>query len=287
MKCPRTIGVFHTDTHAGLKVALLNPETVLFAEDEAGNLVPWRPSLTASQEYLWKLYQGNIVDAISIADKAPMLVGHLGDECNGNKYPQMLVSTRMADQVIMADYNARPWFGYAGLKHYRQVIGTQAHNFGEGSSGLLLCETLSARYPGVDIKPLYHGLLTYEGITIDYAHHGPFPGSRIWLRGNSPRFYLRDLMLRSIMRGEAPPRLVLRGHYHYPVYEKLEEQGYVSELYLLPSYSMFNDHSIQATQSADEISHGLIVFEFEDGKILREHRLYKKLNIRTREVINV
>lgn len=285
IKRPRSIGVFHTDTHAGLKVALLNPETVLYAEDEAGNLVPWRPSLTASQDYLWALYQGNIANAIAIADGAPMLVGHLGDECNGNKYPQMLVTTRMSDQIIMADFNARPWFNYPGLMHYRQVIGTQAHNFGEGSSGLLLCETLSARYPGVDIKPLYHGLLSYAGIDIDYAHHGPFPGSRTWLMGNSARFYLRSLMLASIKHGEIPPRLVLRGHYHTPVYEKLEEGGYTSELYLLPSYSMFNDHATQATQSADIISHGLVVFEFEDGEILRAHRLYKELNIRTKEVI--
>lgn len=284
-KRPRSIGVVFTDTHAGLKVALLNPETVLFAEDEAGNLVPWSPSLTASQEYLWNLYQENVSEAIKIADGAEMIVIHLGDECNGNKYPQMLVTTRMADQVVMADYNARPWFGYAGLKHYRQVVGTQAHNFGEGSSGILLCETLRARYPGVDISPLYHGLLTYGGIGIDYAHHGPFPGSRNWLRGNVARFYLRDLMQRSMVRGEIPPRLVLRGHYHTPVYELLEESGHTSELYVLPSYSMFTDHASQATQSMDEISHGLIVFEFEDGKVLREHRLYKKLNIRTKEVI--
>jgi hypothetical protein len=279
----RSIAVFHSDTHAGMKFALLNPETVLEMEDEKGNLVPWTPELTASQKYLWKIYTEQVEEAFRIADGAPMLVGHLGDECDGNKYPQSKVSSRLSDQIVMADFNARPWFKYPQLKFYRQVVGTQAHNFGEGSSGLLLCNMLWARYPGIDIKPLYHGLLTFGGVSIDYAHHGPYPGSRDWLKGNVARFYLRDLMIRSIKRGENPPRLVLRGHYHQSVHEMLEDSGYLSELYVLPSYSMLNDHAVQATQSADEISHGLVVFEIEDGKILREHRLYKKLDIRTKE----
>lgn len=281
----RSIAVWHSDTHAGLKVALMNPETVLFDEDEHGDAVPYHPSLTASQEYLWRLYERNIEKVKEISGKSPILVGHLGDECNGNKYPRLLVSTRLSDQIVMADWNARPWFELPNVKYYRQVVGTEAHNFGEGSSPILLVQILTSRYPGIDISNCYHGLINFKGVTMDVAHHGPGPGSRDWLKGNVARYYLRDVMLRDLKRGQVPPRLVLRGHYHTPVYEYLEDTGCISELYVLPSYSMFGDHALQVTQSKDRICHGLIVFEIEDGKILRTHRLYEELDVRTREEI--
>jgi len=73
-----------------------------------------------------------------------------------------------------------------------------------------------------DIKMCQHGLLDIDGVTIDYAHHGPFPGSRSWLKGNIARYYLRDLMMREIMNGNSPPKLVVRAHYHTPVEEYLK-----------------------------------------------------------------
>jgi len=284
-KTRKTVLVVLSDTHGGFKLALMNPETQLFSEDEYGNLMPYHPALTRSQEYLWKIYKEQAGEAFRIADGREMMVIHLGDACHGYKYPQGLVSTRMADQAVIADYNARPWFEYPQLRYYRQVIGTQAHNGGEGSLELILANYLSARYPGVDIKPFYHGSLMYNGVLIDCAHHGPHPGTRNWLHGNTARFYLRDLMQREIMNGSNPPDIILRGHYHTPVYEYLEQNGHDSEIFVMPSYSMFNDHATQATQSQHEITHGLVVFEIEDGRITATHRLYEKIDIRTTETL--
>jgi len=284
-KTNRKIQVVETDTHGGFKLALMNPETVLFQEDELGNFKPWQPAMSQSQRYLWKTRSKCMEDAFAIADGCEMLVMHLGDACHGVKYPQGLVSTRLSDQAVIADYNARPWFGYKKLKAYRQVIGTQAHNAGEGSLELILAQLLSARFPGVDVKPLYHGLLEYGGIVTDYAHHGPHPGSRNWLAGNVARFYLRDLMQREIMNRRKPADLVLRGHYHTPVYEYLEMKDFKAELHVLPSFSMFNDHATQATQSQNDITHGLVVFVFENGVKTETHRLYSTIDTRTVEVI--
>jgi len=284
-KAQRHILAVISDTHGGFKAALMNPNTVLFSEDEAGNPVPFNPSLTKPQEYLWGLYSKWVEDTISIADGSEMLVLHLGDACHGVKHPAGLVSTRLSDQAVIAEYNTRPLFAYKNLKYYRQVIGTEAHNAGEGSLEIILTNLLLARYPVVDIKPLYHGLLNYRGVTADFAHHGPFPGSRNWLKGNVARFYLRDLMMRDIMNGNPPPRLVLRGHYHTPVYEFLETRGHQSELFVLPSFSMMNDHATRATQSMNELTHGFIVFEIENGEITRFHRLYESVDIRTVEEI--
>ncbi|NMC30711.1 MAG: hypothetical protein GYA45_11645 [Pelolinea sp.] len=284
-KANRKVQVVETDTHGGFRLALMNPATILFDEDEVGNLVPWQPAMTKSQEYLWKFRSQCIKDAFEIADGCEMLVLHLGDACQGNKYQQGWVSTRLSDQAVIADYNAQPWFEYKHLTHFRQVIGTQAHNAGEGSLELILVRYLQARFPKVDTQPLYHGLLEFGGVTTDYAHHGPHPGSRNWLKGNVARFYLRDFMQREIMNGKKPADLVLRGHYHMPVYELLEMKGHSSELMVLPSFSMFNDHATQATQSQNEITHGLVVFVFEDGKIVETHRMYSECDVRRVEVL--
>ena len=49
----RLVVVLLSDTHAGQKLALLNPETVL--SDEHGE--PYTPGLTTTQQYLWELYE--------------------------------------------------------------------------------------------------------------------------------------------------------------------------------------------------------------------------------------
>jgi hypothetical protein len=281
----RKILVSLADTHAGMKLALMNPATELFEEDEEGNYNPYTPAMTKTQEYLWDIYMGNILKTIDIAGDDEIIILHNGDECNGKKYPSQLVSTRESDQIIMADYNMRPWFELPNVTAFRQVVGTEAHNFGEGSSALLLCQILQSRYLSVDIKPFYHALLEINGVTVDCAHHGPGPGSRNWLAGNVARFYLRDIMQCEIMSGNKPPDMVVRGHYHTPVYELLETRGYKSELFVLPSFSMMGDHATQVTQSKHEITHGFLVTEIVDGKIKEHHRLYETRDMRTREVL--
>jgi hypothetical protein len=281
----RKILVTISDTHAGMKLALMNPATLLFDENQDGDIVPHSPPMTATQEYLWDVYMGNILKTIDIAGNDEIVIVHLGDECNGKKYPSQLVTTRESDQIIIADYNMRPWFELPNVTAFRQVVGTEAHNFGEGSSALLLCQILQGRYLDVDIKPFYHALIEINGITIDCAHHGPGPGSRNWLSGNVARFYLRDLMQWEIMSGNKPPDMVLRGHYHTPVHELLETKGRTSELFVLPSFSMMGDHAIQVTQSKYEITHGFLVTEIVDGVIIKHHRLYETRDTRTREVL--
>lgn len=281
----RKIAVTITDTHGGNKLALMNPDTILFQENENGEIKPYHPALTASQKYLWKLHKSCVEKVKDIADGDDILLMHLGDETQGNKYPQMLVSSRMSDQITIAEYNLRPWFELPNVKTFRMVVGTQAHNFGEGSAPILLCEKLTSKYSNVNIKPLYHGLINYNGFVIDCAHHGPGTGIRNWLYGNVARFYLRDLMINEITSGRKPPDMVTRGHFHAPVYEPLEIKNYRSEIYVLPSFSMFGDHAIQTTQSTPEITHGILVTEIENGKLLRQHRLYETRDTRSKETL--
>jgi hypothetical protein len=281
----RTILAVISDTHAGNTGGLLNPNTTLYAEDEEGNPYPWQPELNASQRYLWELYTENIrkVEAWAAGDEVVVL--HTGDECQGDKYKQLLVSTRLSDQIEIAYYNLLPWYDLPNLKAMRVVAGTQAHNFGEGSAAVLVAKLLAKEEPRVSTLPLYHGLLTVNGVVVDYAHHGPHPGSRDWLKGNVARYYLRDLMTREIKKRRRPPDLVLRGHFHTPVHEYLEDCGYASRLFILPSYCMIGDHGRQVTRSQYEITHGTLAFEIVDGRIVGEKRLYKTIDIRTKETL--
>lgn len=287
----RTVLVIISDTHANGKHSLMNPHVKLPEEDERGNLTgkEWTPQPTKTQEYLWQLYTYGMQEVYKIAKDDEIMVIHNGDECQGNKHPANLVSMRLADQILIAVANLEPWLLFPNVNHFRFANGTQAHNFLMGSSTQLVRAQLAALHPNKDVMTCYHGLIEYNGYTVDYAHHGPGTGTRDWLKGNVARNYLRDLMTREIKQGNCPPNLVLRGHYHTPVHEYLEDtfnrKTVKSDLYVTPSFAKLDDHAQQATQSTFLMTFGMLVIEIVDGKMVDEHRLYDTVDLRTREVL--
>ena len=278
-----------SDTHGGSKLALMSPEVTLHDEDAEGNLVKYSPELTASQQHLWSVYLESINFTKDYAGKDEILVIHNGDLTQGNKYPRALVSTRISDQVAIAVENLSPWLQLPNVKHLRITIGTGAHNLTEGATELLAAQVLKERYPNKTIDVLYHGLLFANDVVIDYAHHGPYPGSRAWLRGNVARYYLKSLMMDAAMSGSPIPQLVLRGHYHTPlqVTENMTVQGQFKEATLLisPSFSMLDDHAHQATRSADTITNGIYIAELLPRTVNRIIPYFKTVDIRTQETI--
>jgi hypothetical protein len=281
----RTVLVDMADQHAGHKLGLMNPAVKVHDEDENGKVMEFTPTPTAMQSFLWEFYVRSIETVKSLAGDDEILLLNGGDECNGLKYPTQLVSTRLSDQIAIAAANMEPWYALPNIKHVRLATGTGAHSFLEGSSTLLLKDFLTAKFPQFDTAALNHGLLEFNGISIDYAHHGPHPGSRDWLRGNTARFYLRDIMYAATNRNQKPPNIVLRHHYHSPVYEYLENSGFASELYVVPSLCGLSEHGIQATQSAPIMWIGFLAVVIVDGQIVERHRLYERLDLRTREVL--
>lgn len=278
----RKVKVTLNDIHSGSKLGLLNPLTVLYEEDEKGDMKPYYPALTASQEYLWELYTGHVEEATRFADGCEVLLNVNGDITQGVKHPGHWVSNRLSDQMTIAAYNLEPWFSYPNLKHVRISIGTNAHNFGIGSAEMIVGQILAARHPEVDVKIANHYLIGYEGVTFDVAHHGPGKGIRNWLYGNVARFYLRDLMDRDIKAGRRPPDVVERAHVHTKIHEYLENGDYVSELFTVPSYCMMDDFGVQVTKSLEGLTHGLLMHEVDSGK--HDHEwLTKTLDIRLRE----
>lgn len=285
----RRIVVFFSDTHAGHGLGLMLPGITLFDEDESGNLVSYTPRLTATQEYLWRCYEEDLDSVKALAAGDPIILVHDGDLTQGVKYPSQLVSTRQADQLIIAYENLRRALQLPNVTTLRLMHGTGAHTFGEGTAPVLVARQLGAEYPELDVKSSSHALLDVDGVTFDVAHHGPGPGSRNWLAGNILRYYTRSLMLDDLADGGRPPDAVVRAHYHSLVLETVRlvtKQGiYTTEAFVLPAYCGLTEFGHQVTRSMYRISCGLVAVEVVEGRLAGMHPFWRINDLRTREVL--
>lgn len=283
----RVVVVFFSDSHAGHKLGLLNPNLILEMENETGDLVPWKPEPTAVQGYLWRLYGWAIGEVRALAGDDEVVLVHVGDPTQGHAHMDQLVSTRLADQVLIAESNFEPWLDLPNVQRIRLAYSTASHVFGEGSADVLLVKLLKNKRPDLDVRALYHGNACVDGARIDFSHHGPGPGIRVWTHGNVARHYLRSLMLKCLLNDEPPPDLVVRGHFHDWVNEVVclpaGNLEWMTRLIVLPAMSMIGDYGRKATKSEFIIRNGMAAAEIVDGQIVQVHKLIKQLDIRTEE----
>lgn len=285
----RRVVVALSDTHCGHRLGLCSPETVLEDVDAKGNRYSWPVRLTETQAYLWEKYTADLAAVKALAGDDEIVVLVAGDLTQGIKHPQSLMSNNLDHQIVIAIDVLRPWLAEAGARVVRLVQGTAAHTL-DGALEPVVARTLKAERPGVDIGVVFHGLFSVNDVTFDVVHRGPYPGSREWLRGNVARLALRSMMLRELLDGREPPRVVVRAHYHRyePVPETVMHHGRESksDLFLLPSYCGMDLHGHHATQGTSWQSHGLVAFETEPGgKLGTVHPLVETLDLRTREVL--
>lgn len=277
-----------SDTHGGNRFGLLNPDTVLVDEDPLSGTIKKMPvQLNASQEFIWGAFNSHREQVQDEAGEDEIILIHNGDATQGNKHPELLVSNRASDQILIARDNLKPWIGMPNVKSVRIVIGTEAHNMGKGMSEYLLAEILAQQYPDKNIKAVYHDLIDIDGCLVDASHHGPNQSIRYWLSGNLARYYLQDLMIRALMAGNKPPDLVLRGHFHTWINEVVtvvfQNREYTSRIVVTPSYCMIGDYVRQALKSLAGIQIGGAAFEIVGGVVRNVYRLVETLDVRTRE----
>jgi hypothetical protein len=261
----------------------MNPNVTLLAEDENGTPVPYHPQPTASQKYLWGIYTKAIEYIRAYAKGDPITIFHLGDPAHGDKYPVELVTTAAGDQIEIAVANWQPLLSLPNVVKVRMATSTEAHSFGEHSTDYLIYNRLKAMYPAIDFRVVHHGIMSIDGYEIDYAHHGPGPGARVWLTGNVARYYLISLMMGHILRGTRPPDLVLRGHTHSPVDEIVTRGQYRSRIVTVPALCMPGAHAIQVTQSLDCATVGMHYFSVAGGRLVDDRELYQTLDLRTHD----
>jgi len=280
----RLVVALFADTHCGSRLALLPPGIVLQSDGE-----PWTPSLTPGQVELWGLYQDHIKAVMKFADGDPVCVVLVGDPTQGDKFKDELVCGDIPNQVAIAAACIEEWIKYPNVKYIRLAAGTDAHEFGESAATRLLAAFLAVKYPKIDVSWSYHGLLDVEGVTIDYAHHGPGAGKRIWLEMNNATWYLRDIMWREIRKGQVPPSLVVRAHQH--AYGKCSYSfntkagSTTTTMYIIPSYQTITSYARKVTQSAYEVYHGMIAVEVIDGELARIRELIQLIDLRRKESI--
>jgi len=313
MQKKRTILYVESDDHGGNIRGLMSPDTRLpddnlileLANDEDLSFTEAElmvisdpkefdycyhsPKLRSFQLYLNKLRNRNLEWLVDLSAGDEILYLHLGDITQGQKYVSDWVTTRIGDQFLIALANHRPIMELPNLKAARYVEGTSSHVFGDGTSGGVVTAQLKAEYPEIDVKPIHHGLIEYNGLLIDCAHHGPGPGSRKWLEGNIASYYIRDRMMKDLLRGRNPADLFLRAHFHTWARAfwniSIDDKDYISEICLMPSMCGLNCYGRQVTKSVEQITNGALAFEIYGDKILDVHRWTKTLDLRNYEVI--
>jgi len=280
-----------SDLHAGHAGGLACPDTEFDDFDKDQKPIRTPIALREIQEFIWNdLYVKWLEQIRDITtqksqfglkkEKHPMIVIVNGDVCHGNRYASEIDYAPIEDQVTIAADALKFIRRYLNVERYLLSFSTESHNFGPGTADKLVKAFVVDE--GIDAMTVHHGLLDVQGVTVDFAHHGPNPGYRIWLKGNVPRFYARDIMLEELANKCDPPDIVLRSHFHEYSRERVMIGGYETEMIVTPPMSYITYYARQATKSRSRISIGMVLIEIIDGRVGRIIPFQEKLDVRTK-----
>ena len=286
----RRIVLALADTHAGHRLALLNPDTILIGADDDGEVYEWTPEPTENQRRLWSIYQEHIALAQELAGNDEIIVLHDGDLTNGDKYDSNgkgnIADTTREDQRQIAKMNLLPLVMLPQVLRVRIITGTPSHV--PDNAEARIAHAL-AKAAGKDVRSCHHSRLDIDGVPFDVAHHGPGPGIRDWLRGNVARYYLKDRVYRDRRLGKVPARVYIRAHYHIWVPETIHDrwQGRQQrhDLTVLPSYTGLTGYARQVTGSEPVIVNGLCCYELVNGRLVDVHPFVDEYDTRQEEIL--
>jgi hypothetical protein len=264
----------------------------LILQDE--NDDPWHPEPTESQILLDTVITQGIEFVIETANGCPVYVHHLGDVTHGAKHSDSeLVSTRMSDHLEIAAANMSRWLKYKNVKYLGMYKGTGSHEYGQGSSTIVVAKWLGELYEDKSILCVAHANVLHQGVRFDLAHHGPGPGIRNWLKGNVLRLYTRSLMMDYLAQDKPVPDVMARAHFHRYVPEtvKIRSDGitHKTRAFILPSFSFLSDYARKVAKSPATLTVGMVVIEVVDGEIIKvydESPLIETFDLRKEIVID-
>ena len=286
------------DEHAGSKLGLCNPDTrfeidtpVLDAQGRTHiEKVPWAPRMTPVMTAIWEKYLEGIQQVIELAAGDPIYLFKLGEVCEGTYYANSSMELRKHYQVEIALANMEPWKDVENLRGIRICPGDRPHEFDEGSAANLVAGGLRSQFP--DVKVVGHGKWIHKpsGFVLDYAHRGPFPGSRKHLEGNVARLYVMDYQLRELTEFQRKPAdLMLRGHYHQPIEvdNHLTHQGgkYHTKLLIFPALKFPDAYAKTVTKNKFSAAVGTTAIVVNEDA-MKVHDNFLFIDVRNREVID-
>lgn len=279
------------DLHGGHQLGLLAPGTMLWAEGFDGEMEPWVPSLNPLQVKLFDWFRWDLDWAVKLAAGRPIVVKINGDVTQGLKYVREWVSTRPSDQIEIATKVLEIPLMMPNVQQMDFLMGTGSHEMDQ-TSPILAQRILRAEHPGAKIGLANHYVSKINETTFDLAHHGPIPGSRRWLEGNSLRWYTNDLQQRELDLGNEPPHWVIRSHYHTCAWSASDyrrgTKHYRTESYLTPGFTGMDGYARQATRSKFEVHVGMTAWEVPAKGVAGSEALkvrFRILDTRRKEII--
>jgi hypothetical protein len=279
-KPARTVVVALSDTHAGHKLALMRPGVQLL-DNSGPKPSTWKPALTQMQRtVLWPHYKACIKGVSELANGAPIVLIHTGDLTWGTKYAQGLVSTRIADQLLIAVDNLEQWYALPNLQQVILIEGTDSHELGEATAPVMVASELTRRCPKVGTRCAPHALVDCGGRRLDMTHHGPGAGRRVWLSGDELRRYVRNIVLDELLHGCEPPDVVMRAHIHDYLKETVPVGGREYLGIVSPSFCGLTPFARQVMRSPGRLTVGLVALEISDGKVAGVHPFVKTVDLR-------
>ena len=263
----------------------MNPDTVLIRMRDKGNLEKWRPEPSTTQEWLWPVYVKAIGELEEYAAGDEIIIAHDGDITQGDKFNGRIPETTLGDQRIIACDNLTPLLALKNISKIRLLSGTEVH-VPECAEARVAAHFLER---GFDIAVSHHSRFCMGHDYVDAAHHGPFPGSRDWLKGNVALYYLKDRVYTDRRAGKEPAAAYVRGHYHVfidmPLYDIWEGTGRLHHLIIIPALSGQDSFIRKVGKSPPILQAGIVALEFIDGWLTEVKPFIEETDLRTEEML--
>jgi hypothetical protein len=212
------------------------------------------------------------------------VVVHCGDATQGDRHEGAMKDVTRDDQREIARVNLARAARMRQVLAMRLTTGTAVHV--PDCAEARIAAALNGK-DGVEVRACHHERLGVDGVIFDVAHHGPPPGVRDWLKGNTALYYLKSAIYTDRRMGLEPARAYIRGHFHeyVPVpYEDLwhgVDRRY--DLTVLPSFCGFTEHARKVTRSSPQLTVGMVGYEIVGGRLVEIHPLRKSVDLRMEE----
>lgn len=250
-----------SDLHCGSTVGLCPPEGIDL--DDGGMYLP-----SEAQVWLWERWMQMIRDALrhlGEGDRLHVIVN--GDLVDGDHHGTLqLVSRSISDQLEIAKRCFEPLLAL-GLDSIAVVRGTETHVGKSGSAEESFARWLVAQGAKVIADPdtgnfsHWHYRAKYGGVLIDAAHHGRV-GGRPWTKLNGTASLAAEIVMEYAKRGETPPAIAVRSHYHQFVDTG---ENFPTRVIQTPAFQLATAfvHKVAAESLADV---GGVLVVIEDGR---------------------